>query len=197
MAWEQKTRDLVSGLISSLLYRLEVQDFDKGLRKGLVETPDRVAKAWEHWTSGYNQDPGAILKVFDDGGENYDEMVVIKNIPVYSHCEHHLAPFFGTATVAYIPNTVRQHIIGLSKAARLVNVFARRLQVQERLTTQIADALQQHLNPIGVGVLIECRHMCMESRGVAMQGVTTTTSALRGAIKEQPAARAEFLGLGK
>lgn len=162
------------------------------LRGGLQETPARVAKAWEFWMSGYEKNAGEILKVFEDGAEGYDEMVVVAGIPVYSHCEHHLAPIFGTATVAYIPNG---RIVGLSKLSRLVDMHARRLQVQERLTNDIAEDLWTHLQPLGVGVVVRARHMCMESRGICQQGHHTVTSALRGAIKEQPAARAEFMNL--
>lgn len=163
-------------------------------RGGLKETPARVVKAWKHWTKGYNEDPAEILKVFEDGAENVDQMVIVKDIPIYSHCEHHLAPIFGTATIAYIPNG---KIVGLSKLSRLADCFARRLQVQERLTNQIADALQEHLNPIGVGVYIKARHMCMESRGICQQGHHTITSALRGAMKNDPASRAEFLAAAR
>nr|AYD82547.1 GTP cyclohydrolase [Achromobacter phage vB_Ade_ART] len=161
-------------------------------RQGLEETPARVAKAWAFWTKGYAENPAEILKVFDDGANGYDEMVSVCNIPVYSHCEHHMAPIFGVATVAYIPDG---RIVGLSKLSRLVDCFARRLQVQERLTTQIADSLQEHLNPKGVGVWIKARHMCMESRGICQQGHHTVTTALRGVIKEDLSARAEFLAL--
>ncbi len=111
-------------------------------RPGLLETPLRVEKAWKHWTSGYRQDPAEVLKVFEDGAEQYNELIVVKKIPVYSHCEHHLAPFFGSATIGYLPNG---KIVGLSKLTRLVDCFARRLQVQERLTTQIANALMAYL----------------------------------------------------
>lgn len=163
-------------------------------RGGLQETPARVVKAWKHWTKGYNESPADILKVFEDGAENVDQMVVVKDIPIYSHCEHHLAPIFGTATIAYIPNG---KIVGLSKLSRLADCFARRLQVQERLTNQIADSLQEHLNPIGVGVYIKARHMCMESRGICQQGHHTITTALRGAIKTDPASRAEFLAAAR
>lgn len=173
---------------------LEAAEGELSTREGLTDTPDRVAKAWEHWTKGYDQDAEKILKVFEDGGEGYDEMVVVKDIPVYSKCEHHLADIFGTATVAYIPNG---KIVGLSKLSRLVDMFARRLQVQERLTVQIAEALDYHLKPTGVGVVIRARHMCMESRGICQQGHHTATSALRGAIKDQPAARAEFLTIAR
>lgn len=159
-------------------------------REGLVDTPTRVAKAWGHWTSGYDIDIAALLKTFEDGSENYDEMVLVKDIPIYSKCEHHLADIFGTATIAYIPDG---KVVGLSKLSRLADAFARRLQVQERLTVQIADALVEHLAPKGVGVLIRARHMCMESRGICQQGHHTVTSALRGVIKTEPAARAEFM----
>lgn len=163
-------------------------------RGGLKETPARVVKAWKHWTKGYDINPADILKEFEDGAQDVDQMVIVKDIPLYSHCEHHLAPIFGTATIAYIPNG---KIVGLSKLSRLADCFARRLQVQERLTNQIADALQEHLNPIGVGVYIKARHMCMESRGICQQGHHTITSALRGAIKNDPASRAEFLAAAR
>ena len=161
-------------------------------RGGLKETPKRYLKAWQHWAGGYGQDPAALLKCFEDGAERYDEMVLVKSIPVYSHCEHHLAPFFGVAHVAYIPDG---RIVGLSKISRLVDIFARRLQVQERLTNQIADAMEQNLVPKGVAVVIECRHLCMESRGIQRQGSSTTTSAMRGVFRGNAAARAEFMGL--
>lgn len=161
-------------------------------REGLKETPKRVCKAWRFWTSGYKTDVASIFKAFEDGGENYDEMVCEKGIPLYSHCEHHLAPFFGTATIAYIPNG---KVVGLSKLSRLVDIFSRRLQVQERLTQQIADAMMTHLAPKGVGVRITARHMCMESRGICRQGITTDTSALRGCFREDAKTRAEFMSL--
>jgi len=163
-------------------------------REGLIETPARVSKAWKHWCQGYHQDPVAVLKTFEDGAEGTDEMVVVRNIELYSHCEHHMAPFFGVAHVAYIPD---KKIVGLSKLARVTDIFAQRLQVQERLTNQIADCIQETLQPLGVGVVIEAKHFCMCSRGVNKQGSTTITSALRGAIKDKPAARAEFLSLAK
>lgn len=159
-------------------------------RGGLLETPHRVAKAWAHWCGGYDMDPKSILKVFEDGAEKHDQMVTVKDIPFYSHCEHHLAPFFGTVTISYIPNG---KIVGLSKLSRLADMFARRLQVQERLTDQIADALMEHLGPIGVGVMIKARHMCMESRGTRQQGHHTITTALRGVMKTEHQTRSEFL----
>ena len=161
-------------------------------REGTSETPARMAKAWKHWCSGYDVDIAKLLKVFEDGGEKYDQMVLVKDIPIYSKCEHHLADIFGTASIAYIPNG---KIVGLSKISRLADAFARRLQVQERLTDQIADALHEHLQPLGVGVLIKARHMCMESRGICQQGHHTVTTALRGVIKTEPQTRAEFLQL--
>lgn len=176
----------IPAVITALLGHLDPQPD----RQGLAETPERVAKAWRFWTKGYAEDPATILKVFEDGAEGYDEMVAVCNIPVYSHCEHHMAPIFGTATVAYIPNG---RIVGLSKLSRLVDCFARRLQVQERLTNQIADCLDEHLKPLGVGVFIKARHMCMESRGLCQQGHHTETTALRGVIKNDLSARAEFL----
>lgn len=161
-------------------------------REGLRETPERVRKAWMEWCGGYGLDPAAYFTQFGDGGEQYDEMVLVKNIPVYSHCEHHVAPFFGVAHIAYLP---AGRLLGLSKFSRVVDVFAHRLQVQERLTSQIAHAFQDGLAPLGVGVVLECRHLCMESRGIRAQGTTTITSCLLGALKDKPEARAEFLHL--
>ena len=173
-------------LIGMLLEKLDpVPD-----RPGLAETPARVARAWREWTSGYDASVYAIMTTFGDGAEDVDEMVVVRDIPFYSHCEHHLAPFFGTVTIAYIPNG---RIVGLSKLNRLVDVYARRLQVQERITTQIADAIMEHLTPLGCGVVVSARHLCMESRGIKQQGHSTRTSALRGVFKEQESTRREFL----
>ena len=163
-------------------------------RAGLVETPSRLVTAWKHWTSGYTQDPAELLKVFEDGAEDYNELIVIRGIPVYSHCEHHLAPFFGKATIGYVPNG---KIVGLSKLTRLVNCFSRRLQVQERLTIQIANALMTHLEPKAVGVVIRCRHMCMESRGISTEGEETVTSAMLGELQPNLALRTEFLALAR
>jgi GTP cyclohydrolase I len=161
-------------------------------RGGLRETPARVSKAWQHWCSGYSKKPEDILKVFEDGGESYDQMVTVQDIPIYSHCEHHLAPIFGTATISYIPDG---KIVGLSKLSRLADMFARRLQVQERMTSQIAHSLQSILKPHGVGVCIKARHLCMESRGICQQGHQTITTALTGHMLNEPSARAEFLQL--
>lgn len=184
-------RSLKEACIRSLLQVVIGENPDRG---GLEETPKRVVKAWEHWTSGYNVDIAALLKTFEDGAENYDEMVVRKGIRIYSHCEHHLAPIIGECTIAYIPNG---RVVGLSKLDRLADAFGRRLQVQERLTTQIADALMEHLQPKGVGVYINAKHMCVESRGVAQHNSDTVTQALRGVFKDQPETRAEFVALAR
>jgi GTP cyclohydrolase I len=161
-------------------------------RPGLVETPTRVVKAWKQWTSGYGQNPADVLKAFEDGAEDYNELIVVRNIPVYSHCEHHLAPFFGKATVGYMPDG---KIVGLSKLTRLVECFAKRLQVQERLTIQVANALMESLQPKAVGVVIRCRHLCMESRGIKTAGEETVTSAMLGELQPNLAMRTEFLHL--
>lgn len=185
---------MVSQEDKNIIQQLISQVIGQAPRPGIAETPERVVKAWKQWTSGYGVDIAKLLKVFEDGAENYDEMVLVKNIPIYSKCEHHLADIFGTCTIAYIPDG---KIVGLSKLSRVADAFARRLQVQERLTAQIADALNEHLEPKAVGVIIRARHMCMESRGICQQGHHTETSALRGAFKTDPSARAEFLSLAK
>lgn len=167
-------------------------------REGLQETPDRVAAAWQEWCAGYQLSDGDIagmLKTFEDGAEEMgDEMVVVRDMEFYSHCEHHMAPFFGTVTIAYVPD---RKIVGLSKFARVTEAFARRLQVQERLTNQIANVIHETLQPRGVGVLVNARHFCMCSRGIGSQGSSTTTSALRGVFKKKAKVRAEFLSLAR
>ena len=163
-------------------------------RSGLLETPSRVVKAWGEWFAGYKMNEKEIFKVFEDGAENVDEMVVLTNIPVHSMCEHHMAPFYGVAHVGYIPSG---KIVGLSKIVRLVRMNSRRLQVQERLTNQIADAMQRNLNPKGVAVVIRAQHSCMSTRGACVTGVDTITSAMRGALHDEVAARAEFFSLIK
>lgn len=159
-------------------------------REGLVKTPLRVAKSIQFLTQGYQTDPAAILRsaMFR---EDYQQMVIVKDIDFYSLCEHHMLPFFGKAHVAYIPN---KHIVGLSKVPRVVEAFARRLQVQERLTTQIRECIQETLNPLGVMVVIEARHLCMQMRGVESQNAVTTTSDFCGAFNEIRT-RQEFLDL--
>lgn len=159
-------------------------------REGLLKTPERAAKAIQYLTQGYEQDAAAILRsaMFQ---ENYSEMVIVKDIELFSLCEHHLLPFFGKAHVAYIPNG---HIVGLSKIPRVVDIFARRFQVQERLTLEIRDVIQETLQPLGVAVVIEARHMCMMMRGVQKQNSATTTSAFTGEFLKATT-RAEFLRL--
>lgn len=157
-------------------------------REGLKHTPDRFADACKTLFSGYSKKPEDVLKVFDD--EKYDEMIVVKNIEFYSTCEHHLVPFFGKAHIGYIPNG---KIIGLSKIPRLVEIFSRRLQNQERLTSQIANSLNKLLKPKGVGVILEAQHLCMMARGVEKQNSIVTTSALNGLFKTNMNTRSEFL----
>ena len=162
-------------------------------REGLLKTPERASKAMQFLTHGYDLDPEAILRgaMFHEEGS---EMVIIKNIELYSLCEHHMLPFFGKAHIAYIPNG---HIVGLSKIPRIVDVFSRRLQVQERLTDQIKDCIQDVLNPRGVAVVIEAQHLCMQMRGVQKQHSSTTTSAFSGIFMSDEKTRAEFMNLIK
>ena len=159
-------------------------------REGLKKTPERVAKAMQFLTHGYDLNPAEILKsaMF---AEDYRQMVIVKDIEVFSMCEHHMLPFFGKAHVAYIPNG---HIVGLSKIPRIIDAFARRLQVQERLTTQIRDCIQDTLNPLGVAVVIEAQHLCMQMRGVQKQNSVTTTSAFTGEFLHDKT-RSEFINL--
>lgn len=166
---------------------LQMADPEPG-RDGLSETPRRLVRMLSEMTRGYVMVPSEFMTVFDS--EGCDEMITVGPIPFYSLCEHHIAPFHGSAWVAYIPNG---QIIGLSKLPRLVEMYAKRLQVQERMTNQIADALDELIDPVGVGVLVRARHLCMEMRGVRSVGAETRTTALRGALLEKPAARAEFL----
>ncbi len=160
-------------------------------REGLIKTPERVAKALQFLTQGYQKNPDEILRsaLFE---EDYSEMVIVKDIEIYSQCEHHMLPFFGKAHVAYIPNG---KIVGLSKIPRIVDAYARRLQVQERLTLEIRDCIQRTLNPMGVAVVLECRHMCMQIRGVQKQNSVTTTSAFKGIFLNNDSTRKEFINL--
>lgn len=160
-------------------------------REGLIDTPARVRKAYEFMCGGYKEDPKAILQKALFTSSN-DEMVVVKDIEFYSQCEHHMLPIIGKAHVAYIPNG---KVVGLSKIPRVVDVFARRLQIQEQLTEQICDALNEHLQPKGVAVIIDARHMCMEMRGVQKICSTTVTSALRGLFKSNKKTKDEFLSI--
>ena len=160
-------------------------------REGLVKTPERVAKSMSFLTNGYKENPSEILKAAMFA-EDYSQMVLVKDIELYSLCEHHMLPFFGKTHIAYIPNG---HIVGLSKIPRIVDVFSRRLQVQERLTDDIKDCLQDTLNPKGVAVVIEAQHLCMQMRGVQKQHSSTTTSAFSGIFLRDDKTRAEFMNL--
>ncbi len=180
---QEKVKDLVKTLLTEIGEDTE--------REGLLSTPVRVAKAYEFLTRGYHQDIGEVLNkaIFN---ERYDEMVLVKNIDFYSMCEHHLLPFYGKVHVAYIPNG---KIVGLSKIPRIVEVFSRRLQVQERMTQQIADTIEKYLQPIGVAVVAEAFHMCMMMRGVEKQNSSATTSAMHGVFQDYARTRMEFLDL--
>lgn len=180
--------------IDAVMQLLETIPHEQVTREGLLDTPKRVAKMYNEIFSGYEIDPVSVLgTTFEQ--ENHQEMVLLRDIPFYSHCEHHMVPFFGTVHIAYIPNG---DIVGISKLARLVEVFARRLQVQERLTSQIADTIEQVLNPLGVAVVITAEHLCMTMRGVQKPGSKTTTSAMRGVFRDNTNnAREELLLLLK
>lgn len=189
--WERTTEhdDSATDIVVRLLQVIG----EDPTREGLRDTPARVIKAWEEWATGYKTDVAGLFVTFEDGAPpDTSSMVLVSGIPVISKCEHHMADIMGVAHVAYIPNG---RIVGLSKLARVVDAYARRLQVQERLTDQIADAVGYHLHAKGVGVLVRASHACMSTRGVKVHGSLTTTSALRGVIKEDAAARAEFLHL--
>ncbi|MFA5803494.1 MAG: GTP cyclohydrolase I FolE [Melioribacteraceae bacterium] len=177
--------------IESLVETILVKIGEDPKREGLLRTPKRVAKAYEFLTSGYNKDIDEVLNnaIFD---EKYDEMVLVKNIDFYSLCEHHMLPFYGKVHIAYVPDG---KIVGLSKIPRIVDVFARRLQVQERMTQQIADTLDKYLAPKGVAVVSEAYHMCMMMRGVEKQNSSATSSAMHGLFKEDARTRTEFLNL--
>lgn len=162
-------------------------------REGLANTPARVVRSWAELYAGYAQDPAEILStVFEDGA--CDEMVILRDIPFQSMCEHHMLPFIGIAHVGYIPNG---RVVGLSKLARLVECYAKRLQIQEKMTAQIADAVEGHLKPYGTAVVIKAHHQCMSCRGVKKTGTTMITSAMRGVFRDDPSARAEFMSFTK
>src|SRR5271157_732829 len=185
-----ETPTLTSASFEELAREMLVRLGEQPDREGLAKTPERYTQALQYLTKGYSEDPEQILKgaLFS---VDYDEMVIVKDIEMFSLCEHHVLPFFGKVHVAYIP---KGKVIGLSKVPRLVDVFARRLQVQERLTTQIAEAIESAINPLGVGVIIEARHLCMMMRGVEKQHSSTITSSMLGAFREKEA-RDEFLAL--
>jgi GTP cyclohydrolase I len=181
------SNDPIEGYVEGMLKELG----EDPARDGLVKTPSRVAKAMRFFTQGYTQDPVAILNgaLFD---VDYDEMVLVKDIDFYSMCEHHMVPFFGRAHVGYIPNG---KVVGLSKIPRTVEMFARRLQVQERFTMEIAQTLEDVLQPHGVGVIVEAKHLCMMSRGVEKQNSFAITSSMRGSFEKNPMTRSEFMEL--
>ena len=165
---------------------------DDPAREGLLDTPSRVARAWREYCQGYADDPARHLsRVFEEVG-GYDEIVLLKDIPFQSHCEHHMAPIIGKAHIAYLP---RDHVVGISKLARVLHAFARRLQVQERLTAQVADCICEHLKPQGVAVVIEASHACMTARGVRTPGVTMVTSRMMGVFRDDERSRKEVLAL--
>ena len=185
-----ETSTLTSASFEDLVREMIVRLGEDPTREGLARTPNRVHRAYEHLTKGYKEDAEAMLKkaLFT---VTYDEMVIVKDVEMFSLCEHHMLPFFGKVHVAYIP---QGKVIGLSKIARLVEVFARRLQVQERMTRQIADAIQEAVEPHGVGVVIEARHLCMMMRGIEKQNSSTVTSAMVGCFRQKET-RSEFLSL--
>lgn len=187
---DQYDEEVTSGLMKHYKDALELLGEDAG-REGLLKTPERMAKAMQYLTQGYEMDAKEIL-LSAKFKEDVNEMVIVKDIELYSMCEHHMLPFFGKAHIAYIPNG---YITGLSKLGRVVDVFARRLQVQERLTTQILEAIKDALNPLGVAVVVEAKHLCMMMRGVQKQNSVTTTSAFDGEFLHNHITRNEFLKL--
>ena len=182
---------LTSSSFEELVREMLVRLGEDPQREGLLRTPERVQKAFEFLTRGYNEDPETLLKnaLFS---VNYDEMVIVKDVEMFSLCEHHMLPFFGKVHVAYIPNG---KVIGLSKIPRLIELFSRRLQIQERLTTQIAETIQKVIQPQGVGVVIEARHLCMMMRGVEKQHSAAVTSSMLGCFRDEQETRTEFLSL--
>jgi GTP cyclohydrolase I len=165
---------------------------DDPAREGLVGTPERVARAYEEFFAGYGQDPVEILQRTFEEVEGYDEMVLLRDIRFESHCEHHMAPIIGVAHVAYLPKT---RVVGISKLARIVEVYARRLQIQEKMTAQIANTIEAVLQPLGVAVVIEATHQCMTTRGVHKPGTSMVTSRMLGVFRDDPKTRREFLGM--
>lgn len=186
-----ETTTLTSATFENLVREILVRLGEDPAREGLIRTPERVHHAFEFLTKGYQQDPDTMLKnaLFT---VSYDEMVIVKDVEVFSLCEHHMLPFFGKVHVAYIPNG---KVIGLSKIPRLIEIFSRRLQIQERLTTQIAETIQKAIQPQGVGVVIEARHLCMMMRGVEKQHSSAVTSSMLGCFRDEQETRTEFLSL--
>jgi GTP cyclohydrolase I len=191
MAGKTETPTLTSATFEDLVREVLVRLGEDPEREGLVRTPERVQKAFQFLTKGYSEDPEVMLKkaLFT---VTYDEMVIVKDVEMFSQCEHHMLPFFGKVHVAYIPNG---KVIGLSKIPRLIEIFSRRLQIQERLTTQIAETIQKVIQPQGVGVVIEARHLCMMMRGVEKQHSAAVTSSMLGCFREEQETRQEFLSL--
>jgi GTP cyclohydrolase IA len=191
MGTRTESATLTSATFEDLVREMLVRLGEDPQREGLVRTPVRVQKAFEFLTKGYNEDPESMLKkaLFT---VTYDEMVIVKDVEMFSLCEHHMLPFFGKVHVAYIPNG---KVIGLSKIPRLIEIFSRRLQIQERLTTQIAETIQKVIQPQGVGVVIEARHLCMMMRGVEKQHSAAVTSSMLGCFREEEETRQEFLSL--
>jgi GTP cyclohydrolase I len=186
-----ESTSLTSATFEDLVREMIVRLGEDPQREGLTNTPERVCKAMKFLTKGYSEDPEALLKaaLFT---VNYDEMVIVKDVEVFSLCEHHMLPFFGKVHVAYVPNG---KVIGLSKIPRLIELFSRRLQIQERLTTQIAETIQKVIEPQGVGVVIEARHLCMMMRGVEKQHSAAVTSSMLGCFRSEEETRSEFLSL--
>jgi GTP cyclohydrolase I len=191
MTSRTETPTLTSASFEELMKEIIVRLGEDPQREGLLRTPERVKKAFEFLTKGYHEDPEAMLKnaLFT---VTYDEMVIVKDVEMFSLCEHHMLPFFGKVHVAYIPNG---KVIGLSKIPRLIEMFSRRLQIQERLTTQIAETIQKIIQPQGVGVVIEARHLCMMMRGVEKQHSAAVTSSMLGCFRDEQETRQEFLSL--
>jgi GTP cyclohydrolase IA len=188
--WEVKgDQDESSFDIFGRLLQFVGEDLD---REGLKETPKRMAKMYGEITAGYSENPGDYFKSFSENAEAYDQLITEEAIPFYSMCEHHVVPFFGEVIIGYIPD---KKLVGLSKLVRVVNTFSKRLQIQERMTHQIANTIQEYIDPIGVAVVVKARHLCMEMRGVARPGVRTTTSAMLGRMLTDSKARAEFFSL--
>jgi GTP cyclohydrolase I len=185
--WEVGSEGVEENIVRLLEYMGENPN-----REGLIETPKRVVKGYKQWFSGYNKDPKDVMKTFTSA--NDDQIVIVKNIDFYSHCEHHMAPFYGQVHIGYLPNG---KVLGVSKFSRLTDIYARRLQIQEQLTNQIAQAINEHLKPKGVGVIIEGIHLCMRSRGVQKQNSIMTTSVMLGDFRELEGLRKEFLQLVK
>lgn len=185
--WENEKEDK-----EEIIVRLLEQIGEDPTREGLLETPKRVVKMHEEVFAGYSQKPEEVLKTFTEGA--CDEIVLLKDIEFYSYCEHHMVPFMGKAHIAYLPN---KKVIGISKLARLLDIYAKRLQIQERIGSQVVDALMEHLQPLGAACVIEAQHLCMKSRGVRKQSSVMVTSAMRGVFRDKPAARAELMSLIK